>query len=131
MKLDTLLSLTDSPSENNWQISYGEFVKFFWKYKGLLKHIERNNNFWESTNENLKLAYESLDKKDIELEYANGLNKKYLDNIKEGLVLIEPNFIILDQYSNFMLELFKTDQIENKNILDLIYPDKDRFGNEY
>lgn len=130
MTLDTLLSLTNSPAKDNWQISYGEFVKFFWKYKGLLKHIERDNNFWESTNENLKIAYEQLDRKDIELEYSNGLNKKYLDNIKEGLVLIEQDFTILDQYSLFMLELFKTDQIKNKNIVDLIYPDINQFANE-
>ena len=73
MVVDEILNRDNPPDKKDFNISYDEFISIFWKYKGLLKERERNNNFWESTNNNLKLAYEQLHEKEQELEYAYAL----------------------------------------------------------
>ena len=92
--------------------------------------LQRNNAFWSATNENLKTAYEKLDTQEQELERAYNLNKKYLDNITEGLLLVDENLTILGQYSRYITKLFLTDKIEGLNILDFIYPDKNQYQKE-
>jgi signal transduction histidine kinase len=57
------------------------------------------------------------------IEATNKENKKYLDNIQEGLVLIDRNFVISDQYSQFLTQLFGTEEIAGKSLIDFIYPD--------
>ena len=68
MSLKDVLQSHQPPEE--FDLSHEEMVKFFWKYKGLLKNQERANAFWGATNDNLKSAYERLDEKDRELEKA-------------------------------------------------------------
>lgn len=50
--------------------SQAELARLFWKYKGLVKVLERENSFWQSTNDNLKVAYERLDEQERELSRA-------------------------------------------------------------
>jgi hypothetical protein len=50
-------------------------------------------------------------------------NKKYLDNINEGLLLIDRNFKISNQYSKYVLNIISKDDISSKNFIDIIYPD--------
>lgn len=123
MTLEELLKYSSPPEENNI-LSGKDINKLFWKYKGLLKERERNNSYWASSNDNLKLAYEKLDEQESKLDRAYRLNKKFLDNIKEGLLLIDKNLIIQSQYSTFLTEMFQTHDIAGKNIIDFIYPIK-------
>lgn len=66
--LNDILKNHYPPSEDEYDVKYNDFVKFFWKYKGLLKEVQRNNAFWSATNENLKIAYEKLDQQEKELD---------------------------------------------------------------
>jgi nitrogen fixation/metabolism regulation signal transduction histidine kinase len=59
------------------------------------------------------------------IEATNKENRKYLDNIQEGLLLIDPNFSISDQYSKQVIDLFGTRQIAGKNFIDFIYRDRE------
>lgn len=65
MKLKELLESDKLPSKN--ELSDEDLVRFFRKYRGLLKERERDKAFWAATNENLKIAYEKLGEKDEEL----------------------------------------------------------------
>jgi len=62
------------------------------------------------------------------METVNQENKKYLDNINEGLLLIDKNYIIKGQFSKKLIEIFETDNIEGKNIIDFLFPDKERYN---
>ncbi|MCG8568814.1 MAG: ATP-binding protein [Spirochaetes bacterium] len=64
------------------------------------------------------------------IETTNNENKKYLDNINEGLLLVDKNFNICQQYSGFLEKLFMTDQISGKNFIDFVYPDPQEFAND-
>jgi methyl-accepting chemotaxis protein len=73
------------------------------------------------------------EKRDLELqnrviEARNQENRKYLDNINEGLLLINQDRIISDQYSLFLTELFETGNIAGRDFVDFIYPDKVRYA---
>lgn len=68
MNLDELLALGRPPEPID--LSDEELVKFFWKYKGLLKKWDRANAYWATTNQNLRVAYEKLDQKEQELARA-------------------------------------------------------------
>jgi two-component system chemotaxis sensor kinase CheA len=124
MSIKRLLTSSKLPVKKKWHLSHKEFETFFWKYKGLLLDHKRNTTFWSATNENLKTAYERLDEQEQALETAYNLNKKYLDNIQEGLLLINSNFTILGQYSQYLQILFRTNSIEGENIIDFLFPDK-------
>ena len=55
----------------------------------------------------------------------NKENRKYLDNIRDGLLLIDKQYIINDQFSRSLMEIFETKdtgRIANKNFIDFIYP---------
>jgi len=52
------------------QLSEKELARLYWKFRGLAKTLERDTAFWNSTNENLKVAYETLDEKERELAAA-------------------------------------------------------------
>ncbi|MBN1699352.1 MAG: Hpt domain-containing protein [Spirochaetales bacterium] len=124
MSIESLFALSKLPEKKKWVFSEEEITKLFWKYKGQLLEYKRNAAFWAATNENLKTAYETLDEQEQALERAYNLNKKYLDNIQEGLLLIDRNFIILSQYSTYLKSLFMTDKIEGEYIIDFLFPDK-------
>ena len=68
--LDALLAAARPPGSDEYSLDYQEFVRLYWKYRGLLRERERNNSFWKATNENLRLAYEKLDDQERELEKA-------------------------------------------------------------
>ncbi len=50
-------------------------------------------------------------------------NKKYLDNINEGLLLINKDYKISNQYSKYILSIISAEDISKKNFIDIIYPD--------
>lgn len=57
------------------------------------------------------------------IDATNMENRKYLDSIQEGLLLINREFVISDQYSRYLEKLFGTDRIAGKSLLDFVYPD--------
>ncbi len=66
----------------------------------------------------------------LEVEKSYNLNQKYMDNIKEGLLLIDENYTILNQYSEFLKRLFESRDLEGKQFADLVYPDTQEFETE-
>lgn len=65
-----------------------------------------------------------------EVEKAFNLNRKYLTTIKEGLLLIDENYIIMNQYSEFLTVMFERDDFQDKSFVDLIYPEKESTSTE-
>jgi len=57
-------------------------------------------------------------------------NKKYLDNINEGLLLINKDLIISNQYSKFILSIIGSGDISGKNFIDIVYPDSEKNNDE-
>ncbi|MCK5248763.1 MAG: Hpt domain-containing protein, partial [Spirochaetaceae bacterium] len=57
-------------------------------------------------------------------------NRKYLDNIKEGLLLLNRERRITGQYSVYLTRLFQRDEIVGSSLTDFIYPDADRCADE-
>jgi sigma-B regulation protein RsbU (phosphoserine phosphatase) len=87
MDFDKLLAAKKPPSRD--ELSEQDFVRFFMKFKGLLKERERDKAFWAATNENLKIAYEKLDERDKELERAYAIIQEDLEvaeKIQQGLL---------------------------------------------
>ena len=70
MELEQVLRAGQPPPRDQFALDYDDFVRWFWKHKGLLKERERVDAFWEATHENLKLAYEALDERETRLEEA-------------------------------------------------------------
>ncbi len=58
------------------------------------------------------------------IEARNEENRKYLENITEGLLLVDRDHTISDQYSTFLETLFGTDEIAGRQFSDFIYPDQ-------
>ena len=65
-----------------------------------------------------------LELKNKVIEVVNTENKKYLDNISDGLLLIDKDYVINNQYSKHLADIFETDIIGGKSFINLIYPDK-------
>jgi sigma-B regulation protein RsbU (phosphoserine phosphatase) len=87
MDLDELLALDAPPAQID--LSPDDRLRLYWKYRGLLKHGERRDAFWQSTNENLAHAYEELDAKERELETAYNIMRDDLmvaAGIQESLI---------------------------------------------
>lgn len=57
-------------------------------------------------------------------------NRKYLDNIKEGLLLLNMERRITGQYSVYLSKLFQRDDISGLSLSDFIYPDAEGFAAE-
>lgn len=57
-------------------------------------------------------------------------NRKYLDNIAEGLVLIDRDYRISNQYSRYVETLFATADIAGRSFADFIYPDEASYADE-
>ncbi len=123
MTVEEILQGDRFPSEKEWDLDYQGLKKLFWKYKGLQKDLSRKEAFWAATNENLTRAYGRLDEKDRELARAYGLNQRYLDNIREGLLLVDRDKRILGQYSSYLTDLFNTTEIEGRDLVDFLFPD--------
>ncbi len=64
------------------------------------------------------------------IEAKNEENRKYLENINEGLILLNRDFTISDQYSNYLHTLFETGEIAGRPFVDLVYPEEDRYAEE-
>ncbi|MCK5152763.1 MAG: HAMP domain-containing protein [Spirochaetales bacterium] len=71
-----------------------------------------------------------LELENIEIETRNRENKKYLDNINEGLLLLNQDLTISKQYSRFVTVLFNQQQITGLKLSEFIYPDSDLFQEE-
>ena len=65
--VEHMLINNNPPDPEEFHLTYRDFTKLFWKFKGLQKEITRNNAFWAATNENFKIAYEKLDEQEKEL----------------------------------------------------------------
>jgi HAMP domain-containing protein/signal transduction histidine kinase len=65
-----------------------------------------------------------------EIETRNRENKKYLDNINEGLLLINPDLTISKQYSRFLTVIFNQEEVSGLKLSEFIYPDTDKFSEE-
>jgi HAMP domain-containing protein/HPt (histidine-containing phosphotransfer) domain-containing protein len=72
----------------------------------------------------------NLELKNREIETRNRENKKYLDNINEGLLLLNPDLTISKQYSKFVTVLFQKQDITGLKLSEFIYPDIDNFIEE-
>jgi signal transduction histidine kinase len=72
----------------------------------------------------------ALETKNTLIEAVNQENRKYLDNINEGLLLIDREFTISEQYSGYLVTLFNTVEIAGFNFIDFIYPDKEQQSEE-
>jgi two-component system chemotaxis sensor kinase CheA len=57
------------------------------------------------------------------IDTLNRESRKYLDTIQEGLLLLDRQFVISEQYSLFLEKLFSTNDIAGKSILEFLYPD--------
>ena len=73
MNLEELLNSKTPPKKDD--LTDEDLARFFIKYKGLLKKLERDEAFWAATNENIKRAYLKLDElveeRTIELKTIN------------------------------------------------------------
>ena len=65
MNSEELFKLKISPKKDD--LTDDDIAKLFFKYKGLLKKLERDEAFWVATNENITRAYLKLDKQTREL----------------------------------------------------------------
>lgn len=66
-----------------------ELQRLYWKFRGLAKTLERDTAFWNSTNDNLKVAYERLDEKERELAAAYQIIREDLEvarNVQSALL---------------------------------------------
>ncbi len=54
---------------------------------------------------------------------VNQENRKYLDNVGEGLLLIDGTYRISDQYSKFLTELFGIKEVAGRSFVDFMFPD--------
>ena len=57
------------------------------------------------------------------VEARNAENRKYLDTIQEGLLLLDPDYRISEQYSRYLVSLFGTDEIAGRSFVDFVFPD--------
>lgn len=71
-----------------------------------------------------------LELENIEIETRNRENKKYLDNINEGLLLLNRDLTISKQYSRFVTVLFNQEDITGLKLSEFIYPDAGDFMEE-
>lgn len=118
------------PPQNEWPSSYEEFTRLFWHMKGLQLDQRRRESFWSATNQNLSKAYDKLEQQEMELERAYGQIQRYLENIREGLLLISRELVIQPEYSSYLEELFLTTDIKGRNFIDFIFPDEDAQADE-
>lgn len=87
LTLDELLAQND-PSKIE-ELSKDELHRLFWRFKGQSKGWDRDKAFWQSTNENLKVAYERLDEQERELARAYGIIQEDLSvahNVQRALL---------------------------------------------
>ncbi len=74
--------------------------------------------------ENIRARERLKEMRSREIMFAE--DRKFLDNINEGLLLLNRKYIISDQYSKFTVNLLKNENIAGMNFIDLIYPDESK-----
>jgi len=57
------------------------------------------------------------------IDTRNRENRKYLDTIQEGLILLDRRFMISEQYSLYLEKLFSTTEIAGRSFIDFVYPE--------
>ncbi len=81
--MEAPITLEDVLAENDTKLlsrlSEKELLRLYWKFRGLAKTLERDTAFWGSTNENLKVAYDTLDEKERELASAYNIIREDLE----------------------------------------------------
>ena len=77
------------------------------------------NDMIEGLNEKSRLEIENS-----VIDARNQENRKYLDNIGEGLLLLDKNQVISDQYSSFLETLFGTGKVTGRVFSEFLYPDE-------
>jgi two-component system, chemotaxis family, sensor kinase CheA len=65
-----------------------------------------------------------LDHKNKLIDSVNQENKKYLDNILDGLLLINKDLTISAQYSKSLVHIFEHESIAGLRFIDFIFPDE-------
>jgi sigma-B regulation protein RsbU (phosphoserine phosphatase) len=60
------------------ELPQAELARFYWRFRGMQKAFERDTAFWQSTNDNLKVAYEKLDEQERELALAYNIIREDL-----------------------------------------------------
>lgn len=64
------------------------------------------------------------------IDARNRENRKYLDTVQEGLLLVDRGFRISEQYSLFLSRLFATERIAGRTLPEFLYPDAERHAEE-
>jgi hypothetical protein len=64
------------------------------------------------------------------IESVNIENRKYLENVSEGLVLIDRTLAMKNQFSTAFVEIFNDNNISGKSFLDLIFPEKEKHASQ-
>jgi light-regulated signal transduction histidine kinase (bacteriophytochrome) len=107
MNLEELLNSKTPPKKDD--LTDEDLVRFFIKYKGLLKKLERDEAFWAATNENIKRAYSKLDElveeRTKELRAVNEQLQREIIERKKALQVLEKTMEELKR-SNAELEQF-------------------------
>lgn len=60
------------------------------------------------------------------VETRNRESKKYLDNIQEGLILLNRKYEITYTYSQYFVDMFENETPEGESIFEIIYPDNNQ-----
>ena len=93
--------------------SFNDMIQTITTYQGKLVAAERQKAEAELTS-----RVESA---------RNAENRKYLDNISQGLLLIDGNLVISEQYSASFVRLFKYQgNPAGRNLVEFIYPDAEK-----
>lgn len=71
------------------------------------------------------------EKKQLEIEHTlteTSLkeNRKYLQNIQEGLIMVDREMVINENYSRYMKGLFGRDEIAGQVLKDFLFPDEEK-----
>jgi|GEM_PF-4283737 len=64
------------------------------------------------------------------IENVNRENRKYLENISQGLLLINSDLIVKGHYSLFLKSIFETDRIAGLRFSDLVYSEDEAFSDD-
>jgi HPt (histidine-containing phosphotransfer) domain-containing protein len=60
------------------------------------------------------------------IEAVNTENRKYLENVSEGLVLLDRSFLMKNQYSRAFVDIFHDADIAGRNFIDYLFRDGDK-----
>lgn len=96
----------------------------------------RSSREFDALSEKLNSMIDGLKEKS-RLEIQNSVmeardeeNRKYLDNIAEGLLLLGRDHRISQQHSKYLETLFGTSEITGKTLAEFVYPDEEQYKSE-